>query len=61
MADEIGIQEDGIAFIFEYVAMNFQNDMVAGQRAGFIGAKDIHGPEVLNGIEAFDDDFFARH
>jgi hypothetical protein len=61
MADEIGVLQDGIAFVLEDVAVDFQDDMVAGQGAGFIGAKDIHGAEVLDGVEPLDDDFLAGH
>ena len=61
MADEIGVEQDGIALVLEDVAMDFQDDVVAGEGAGFVRAEDIHGAEVLDGIEALDDDFLARH
>ena len=61
MADEVGIQQHGVALVFEHVAMEFQDDVIAGERAGLVRAKDIHGAEVLDGIEAFDDDFFLGH
>ena len=61
MADEVGIEQDGVAFLFEDVAMNFQDDVIAGEGAGLVGAKHVHGAEVLDGIEAFDDDFFVGH
>ena len=41
--------------------MFLEHDFIEGQRAGFIGAKNVHRPEVLNGVQALDDDFLFRH
>src|SRR5579862_4462847 len=61
MADEIGVAQDGIAFVFEDVAMELKDDVVDGQRAGLIGAQHIHRTEVLDGVEFFDDNLLFRH
>ena len=37
--------------------MILQHDFILGQRAGFIGAQNVHRAEVLNGIQMFDDHF----
>ncbi len=34
----------------------FEDDAVLRQRAGLVGAQDIHRAEILNGVEALDDD-----
>ena len=38
-----------------------QYDFIAGQRTGLVGTKNVHGPEVLDGIEILHDRFFLRH
>ena len=58
MADEIGVAQHGLAFIFEHVAVQFQDDVVDGQRAGLVGAQHVHRAEVLDGVEPLDDDLF---
>ncbi len=35
-----------------------QYDFIAGQRTGLVGTKNVHGPEVLDGIEILHDRFF---
>ncbi len=61
MADEIGVAQHRFALVFEHVAVQFEDDVVNSERAGLVGAEDVHGPEVLDGIEPFDDDLFFRH
>ena len=61
MADEIGVAQHFVAFVFEDVAMEFQDDVVNRQRAGLVGAEHVHRAEVLDGIEPLDDDFFLGH
>ena len=39
----------------------FENDPVLRQRAGLVGAQDVHRPEVLDRIEPLDDHLLARH
>src|SRR6516162_9690144 len=38
-----------------------EDDPILRQRARFVGAQHIHGAEVLNSVETFDDDLLARH
>ena len=61
MADEIGVAQDFLALVFENVAMDFEDDVVNGQRAGLVGAEHVHRAEVLDGIEPLDDDLLLRH
>ena len=61
MADEIGVAQHLVAFLFEDVAMNFEDDVVNRERAGLVGAEHVHRAEVLDGVESLDDDFFLRH
>ena len=39
----------------------FENDPVLRQRAGLVGAQHIHRAEILDRVEALDDDLLARH
>ena len=41
--------------------MSLEDDPILRQRAGLVGTQYIHGAEILNGIEAFDDNLGARH
>ena len=43
------------------VKMMLKNDIVLGQRAGFIGTQHVHGAEVLNRVQPLDDHFAPRH
>src|SRR6266480_8155495 len=60
-AVQVGIFEDAIRVLAADIEVALQNDAVLRQRAGFIRAQDVHRPEVLNCIEALDDDLLARH
>ena len=48
VAEEVGILEHGLAFALEDVAIDFEDDVVRGERAGLVGAEHVHGAEVLN-------------
>ena len=61
MADEVGVAQHRFALVFEHVAVQFEDDVVNGQRAGLVGAEHVHGAEVLDGIELLDDDLLFRH
>ena len=61
MADEVGVAQDVLVFLFEDVAIDLQDDVIHGQRARLVGAQHVHGSEVLDGIEAFDDDLLLGH
>ena len=50
MADQIGIAQHFIALVLEDIAMDFQNDVVNRERAGFVRAEHVHGAKVLNGV-----------
>ena len=61
MADEVGVAQHRFALVFEHVAVQFEDDVVNGQRAGLVGAEHVHRAEVLDGIEPLDDDLLFRH
>ena len=44
-----------------HVPVVFQNHLIPGQRAGFVGAQHVHGPEILNGVEIFYNDLPPSH
>jgi hypothetical protein len=41
------------------VQMVFESDSILGQGSRFIGAKNIHGAEVLNRVDVLDDDLLS--
>ena len=41
--------------------MTLENDTVLRERAGLVRAQHVHGAEVLDGVEALDDDLLPRH
>jgi hypothetical protein len=61
MAVEVSVFEHPRRFAFVQIKMMHQDNLVLGERAGFVGAQDIHRAEVLDCIEALDDDSLARH
>ena len=61
VANQISVTEDFEILLFENVAIDFQDDVVHRQRAGFVGAQHIHRAEVLDGVQALHDDFLLRH
>ena len=61
MAVEISVFEDPGRFLPVQIEVMLQDDLVLGQRAGLVGAQDIHRAEVLDRVEALDDDPLARH
>src|ERR1019366_6161087 len=60
-AVEVAILQDLVTGITVHVEMLFEDDLALGERAGLVGAQDIHRAEVLDGVEAFHDDFLAGH
>ena len=60
-AVQVGIFEDEVRILAADIEVTLQYDAVLRQCAGFIRAQDVHRPEVLNRIEALDDDLLARH
>ena len=52
VADQVAVQQHLLAFLSGDVAMPLQDDAILGERAGFVGAQDVHAAEVLDGIQA---------
>ena len=44
-----------------YVEVIFQHDLILRQRSGLVGAKDVYGAEVLDGIQVLDDGLLFAH
>jgi hypothetical protein len=61
MAVEVSVFEHPGRFAFVQIEMMHQDNLVLGERAGFVGAQDIHRAEVLDCVQALDDDPLARH
>ena len=60
-AVEVGVLEHVLGFVAEDVDVALQDDLVLGQRAGLVGAQHVHRAEVLDRVQALDDDLLARH
>ena len=62
-AVEIGVAEDALPVVIASIGVDvlFQDDLVAGQRSGLVGAEDVHGSEILDGVQILDDDLFPGH
>ena len=61
MAVQIGVLQDAVGFFAADVEVSLENDPVLGQRAGLVGAQDVHRAEILDGVETLDHDLGARH
>ncbi len=61
VAVEIGILQNARGFLAADIEVALEDDAILGQRAGLVGAQDVHRAEVLNGVEAFDDHLGACH
>ena len=61
VADQVAVEEHLVGFTPRDIAMTHENHAVLGERAGLVGAEDIHAAEVLNGVEALDDHVLAAH
>jgi hypothetical protein len=55
MAEHAGV------LLSHHVHMALQNDFILGQRAGLVGAENVHRPQVLNGLKVLDDNVFPGH
>ena len=51
MAIEIGVLQDPFRILPANVEVSFKYDAILRQCAGFVGAKYVHGAEVLDGIQ----------
>ena len=60
-AVEPGVCQNLAVFIAVNVEMPLKDDLVLRQRAGLIGAEDVHGAEVLDGIEPLHHGLAAGH
>ena len=51
-AVHVGVAQHVVALPAGHVHVLFQHDPVLGQRAGLVGAQDVDGAEVLDGVRA---------
>ena len=58
---QIGVFEDAVRVAAPDIEVALENNAILRERAGLVRAQHVHGPEVLDRIEALDDDFPARH
>ena len=56
-----GMAQDPRVFLSVDVEVVFQHHLVLGEGAGFVSAEDVHGAQVLHGVELFDDDLLPAH
>ena len=61
VAVQVGEPQHPLALVAVDIHVLLQEDLVLGQRAGLVGAQHVHGAEVLDGVQALDDDLLARH
>ncbi|MNT18287.1 hypothetical protein D3C72_1534780 [compost metagenome] len=57
---EVGHVQHVVRLIAPGVQMACQKNLVLRQRTGLVRAQHIHGTEVLDGVQPFDDDLLAR-
>src|SRR5690625_6964276 len=50
-----------IILVDQNIQMLGQNDFVDGKCSGFVRTEKIHGSDILDGVEPFDDHFLAAH
>ena len=61
VADQVAVQQHLLGFLSRHVAMPLKDDAILGERAGFVGAQNVHAAEVLNGVQPLDDHLLAAH
>ena len=63
IAVEIGVAQDAIFLVLGsiHVHVALQYDVVLSQGAGLVGTEDVHGTEILNGVQILYDGLLARH
>ena len=61
MAVEVGEFEHALAVVAVNVEVEFEDDAILRQRAGLVGAQDVHRAEILDGVQALDDHPLVRH
>ena len=60
-AVQIGVFQNAVRILAAEIEMALEDDPVLRQRAGLVRAQHVHRPEVLDRIEALDDDLLSRH
>ena len=60
VAVQVGHFQHVVGLFTPHIHMARQEDFVLGQGPGFIGAQHVHRAKVLDSVQTFDDDFFAR-
>ncbi len=58
---QVAVLQHLFAGIAVHVQMLFEHDPALRKGAGLVGAQHVHRPEVLNGVQTFDDHLLARH
>ena len=61
VAVQITVVQHLLAWLTPDVQVLFQNDLSFGNGSGFVCAQDIHGAEILDGVQTFDDHLLACH
>ncbi len=61
VAVQVAIVQHLLAEIAAHVHVLFEYDLALGEGTGLVGTQDIHRPEVLDGVQAFDDHFLTCH
>ena len=58
---QIGIFEDAVRVAAPDIKVALEDNTILRECAGLVRAQHVHRPEVLDRIEAFDDDLLLRH
>ena len=61
VAVQVAVMQHLLAGIAVRIQVLFEHDLALGDGAGLVGAQHVHRPEVLDGVQAFDDHLLARH
>lgn len=61
VAVQVAVMQHSVAGFTMHIQMLFQRDFSLGECAGLVGAQHVHRPEVLDGVQAFDDHFLPGH
>jgi hypothetical protein len=61
VAVEVGQHQDVVVLVELNIAVLFQHHAIHGQRSSLVRAQNVHGAEVLDGVQALDDDLLLRH
>src|ERR1035438_6123910 len=61
VADQVAVQKHFLGFPAGNIAVPLEDDAIFGERAGLVGAQNIHAAEVLDGVESLDDHLLAAH